>query len=110
MFDKIKTQRNADRTAGGEGAVMLQRVNVDMISVCGADGSLQPLRFRFEDESREIRLAKVLKVLSCQEIRYVDIEAYSFSCLTRVGESEQILDLRYSVRGHRWWMNRRIYR
>lgn len=85
------------------------QINVDMLAVCSADGTLQPLRFRFEDENREIKLARVLEILSCQEIRYVNVEAYCFACRAQIGEEERILHLRYSIRSHCWRLFRRSY-
>lgn len=86
---------------------MLQQVNLEMLAVCGADGSLRPLRFRFEDENHQTRLGKVLKILSCTEIRYVNTEAYVFACRVRIGEREQYLDVRYSIRTHKWSLQHR---
>ena len=76
--------------------------NVDMIAVCSADGSLQPLRFRFEDGERQIRRAQVLEILSCREIKYVNVEAYEYTCRTRTEEREVLMRLRYAIRSHRW--------
>lgn len=88
---------------------MERQINVDMLAVCGADGSLQPVRFRFEDENHEIRLARVLEILSCREIRYVNVEAYSFSCRARIGEEECLLNLRYFIRNHCWRLYQRNF-
>lgn len=76
--------------------------HVDMISVCGADGSLQPLRFRFEDRDRAVRRVQVLEVLACREIKYVTVEAYEYTCRARVEEREALVRVRYAVRTHRW--------
>ena len=76
--------------------------NVDMISVCSSDGSLLPLRFRFEDRDRCVRRARVLEILSCREIKYVTVEAYEYTCRTRTGEGEELMRIRYAVRTHRW--------
>lgn len=107
MFDIIQTEAKSGSAEGGSG--VQEQINVDMLAVCNSDGSMQPLRFRFEDEDHELRLARVLEVLSCREIRYVNVEAYSFSCRAKIGEEERILNLRYSVRSHRWWLNHRRY-
>ncbi len=76
--------------------------NVDMISVCNADGSLLPLRFRFEDRDRCVRRVQVLEVLACREIKYVTVEAYEYTCRGRIGEREELMRVRYAVRSHRW--------
>ena len=76
--------------------------DVDMIAVCRADGSLQPLRFRFEDGDRQLRRAQVLEILGCREIKYLNVEAYEFTCRTKTEERESLMRLRYAVRSHRW--------
>lgn len=76
--------------------------NVDMISVCNADGSLRPLRFRFADRDQTIRRVQVLEVLACREIKYVTVEAYEYTCQTRMEEREALMKLRYAVRSHCW--------
>lgn len=76
--------------------------NVDMISVCNADGSFLPLRFRFEDHDRCVRRVQVLEILACREIKYVTVEAYEYTCRTRTEEREELMRVRYAVRSHRW--------
>ena len=76
--------------------------NVDMISVCNADGSLLPLRFRFEDRDQGVRRVQVLEVLACREIKYVSGEADEYTCRTRSEEREELMRVRYAVRSHRW--------
>ena len=76
--------------------------NVDMISACSADGSLQPLRFRFADADSSVHRVQVLEVLACREIKYVNVEAYEYTCRTRSEEREGLMRVRYAVRTHCW--------
>ena len=88
---------------------MEDQITVDMLSVCCADGKLQPLRFRFVDENCEIRLVKILEILSCKEVRYIQAEAYAFSCRARIEDRETVLTIRYFIRTHRWCLQGRVY-
>lgn len=76
--------------------------NVDMISVCSADGSLEPLRFRFTDGAQSVHRAQVLEILARREIKYVHVEAYEYLCRTRLEERETLMRIRYAVRSHCW--------
>ena len=76
--------------------------NVDMISVCSADESLLPLRFRFEDRDHGVCRVQVTEVLACREIKYVTVEAYEYTCRARTEEREELIRVRYAVRSHRW--------
>ena len=82
--------------------------NVDMISVCNADGSLLPLRFRFEDRDSRVRRVQVLEVLACREVKYVNVEAYEYTCRVLEEEREELLTVRYAVRSHRWTLFRTV--
>ena len=76
--------------------------DVDMIAVNGADGSLRPLRFRFEDRNQTVRRVQVLEVLACRETKYVTVEAYEYTCRARTEERETLVRVRYAIRTHRW--------
>lgn len=75
---------------------------VDMIAVCNTDGSFLPLRFRFEDRDQQIRRVQILEVLACREIKYVNVEAYEYTCRTKTEDREELMRVRYAVRSHRW--------
>ena len=81
---------------------MQYSTDVDMIAVCNADGSFQPLRFRFEDRDRTVRRVQVLEVLACREVKYVTVEAYEYTCRARTEERETLVRVRYAIRTHRW--------
>ena len=83
--------------------------DVDMISVCNADGSLQPLRFRFADRDQTVRRVQVLETLACRETKYLHVEAYEYTCRVHTEEGETLARLRYAIRLHRWSLFRQIY-
>ena len=73
-----------------------------MISLCNADGSLSPLRFRYEDEEQQIRKAHVTQILSRRQLKYVDVEFFLYSCRAIEEDREWTYELQYVVRSHRW--------
>jgi hypothetical protein len=88
--------------------VELCNLPVQMLAVCGADGALRPVRFRFEDGDRALRTVRIDQVLSSREIQYVGVEALSFLCRAVLGDREHIFELRYTLRTHRWVLQRVI--
>jgi hypothetical protein len=44
---------------------------VDMICLCNANGDIQPLRFRMEDEKHQLVRVDIDEVVSCKKIQYV---------------------------------------
>jgi len=87
----------------------LRNIPVQMLSVCGADGKMLPIRFRFEDEEHLMQTVSIDRVLSSNEVRYVGIEAVVFLCRAALGAKERLFELRYTLRTHRWVLLRVIY-
>ncbi len=86
-----------------------RETRIDMISVCSADGTVQPLRFRFEDEEHCRHRVNVLEILSCRELRYRQTEGWVFTCRAQGDEEEHLVELKYVVRAHCWYLFRVIY-
>lgn len=82
---------------------------LEMISVCACDGALRPLRFRFADETGQLQVANIAEIVSCVEIPYVGAEALIYVCRTYDGAREHLLEIKYSVRTHKWALRRMIY-
>lgn len=79
---------------------------IDVISVCAADGSIRPLRFRMENGSAGFTRVDISRVINCRQIQYVGIEAYVFLCEAWMDEKRQLLELRYTIRSHTWCLLR----
>ena len=60
--------------------MLSKNVPVQMIAHCGADGSMQPLRFRFEDAEHVLHTVRISEVLDSRRVEYVGIEAFLFVC------------------------------
>lgn len=81
---------------------------IDVISVCAADGSIKPLRFRMEDAEHRLRRIDIDQVISTRKIQYVGIEAHIFLCRATVEGQEWLFELKYTIRTHCWTLFRRI--
>lgn len=75
---------------------------IDMICVCGSDGDIRPLRFRFPGSDRELKTAAITQVISSKSIQYVGIEGIDFLCMAKIGAQESTCILRYLLRSHSW--------
>ncbi len=82
---------------------------VDVISICTADGSIRPLRFRMEDEDHQLLRVDIEQVISSKQIQYVGIEAYIFLCRATVQGRKWLFELRYTIRSHCWSLIRKVY-
>ena len=82
---------------------------IQVISHCDAAGNLRPLRFRYEDEQRQLHTVYVDKITDTRKIDYVGAEALLFLCKGRVDESDHLYELKYTIRVHKWTLFRQIY-
>jgi len=79
---------------------------VDVISVCSAEGEIRPLRLRLENEIRELQRVDIEEVLRIDQVPYVGVESYIFLCRAKMGSRRHLLELKYSIRSHTWWILR----
>ena len=87
----------------------MSNVQIEMISVCGVDGSLTPLRFRLEDEEHRLRTVAIRQVVCSNRIQYAGVDAIQFLCKAEVQGKEKLFELRYTVRSHSWSLFRVVY-
>lgn len=88
---------------------MRGRKPVDVISVCNADGSIQPLRLRLGDAEQGYFRVEITQVLDTKEIEYVGIEAKWFLCRGKTENREHLFELKYFYRSHVWRIVRMIH-
>lgn len=82
---------------------------IQVLSVCGTDGKLRPIRFRLEDETDALQTVPIQEIVTTREVAYVGAEALVFLCRVRLGGRERLAELRYALRTHRWVLLRLIY-
>ena len=82
---------------------------VDVISMCSANGDIQPLRLRMEDEKHQLLRIDIKEIISSKKIQYVGIEAHVFLCSAEVKGKQWLFELKYTIRSHCWSLQRRVY-
>ena len=82
---------------------------VDVICICSADGDIRPLRFRMEDEEKQLLRVDIDEIISSKPIQYVGIEAKIFLCRATVQGRRWLFELRYTIRSHSWCLLRKVY-
>lgn len=82
---------------------------IEMISVCGVDGALTPLRFRLEDETHCLQTVAITRVISCKPIQYAGIDALQYLCKAVTDGRERLFELRYTLRTHCWTLFQMVY-
>lgn len=82
---------------------------VDVISVCSAEGELRPLRLRVAGENAELFRIDIEETVNTTEIPYVGAEATIFWCRATVWGRKCLLELKYSMRSHTWYLLRKMH-
>ena len=88
---------------------MVRNQPVDVISVCSANGDIQPLRLRLEDEEHQLLRVDILEIISMKPVQFVGIEAQIFLCKAIVKGKEWLFELKYTIRTHTWCILRKVY-
>ena len=95
----------AVKDRGGSGL----NLQIEMISVFSADGSITPLRFRLENEEHCLETVAISQVVCAKPICYAGVDAIQFLCKAIVEEKEKLFEVRYTVKTHRWTLFRVVY-
>ena len=84
-------------------------LQIEVISVFAADGSITPLRFRMEDEVHQLQTVAISQIICAKPIQYAGIDAIQYLCKAFQNGQEHLFELRYTVRTHRWTLFRVVY-
>ena len=79
---------------------------IEMISFCGTNGDLRPLRFRYEDEAHHPRIVRVREIISSRESQLLGLTSFLYLCRAMVSGKDQLFELRYTVKNHNWVLYR----
>lgn len=78
---------------------------VDVISLSSADGDLRPLRIRAMEGFDEMVIGNVCEILSTRESRTLGAEYQAFLCRVRSAKAVIVLELKYFVGSHCWYLS-----
>ena len=87
----------------------VRNLPIQVIAHWDADGTLRPLRFRYEDEQRQYHTVSVDKITDTRKVDYVGVEALLYLCKGRVDDWDHLYELKYTLRTHKWTLFRQIY-
>ena len=79
--------------------------SIDVITLCGADGTVRPLRLRLGNGEQSMRV-DILRVVHTKEVSRPGSEGQIFDCFGRVGLLECRVEIKYCLRSHVWLLLR----
>ena len=77
---------------------------VDVIAMHSADGGIIPIRFQIENDEQERLRIDIQEIIKTTEITHVGAESTIFLCRVRMGDRNRILELKYRLRSHSWYL------
>lgn len=86
-----------------------ENLPIQVIVHFGAEGALQPLRFRYEDEDHQLHTVHIQQVTDSRRVEFVGIAAMLYLCKASVEGKEHLYELKYTIQTHKWVLFRRIY-
>ncbi len=78
---------------------------VDVIFWSSTDGKLLPLRIRAQEGLGEAIVGNVSEILSTRENNRIGAEYHAFLCRVRTEETTKVMELKYFIRSHSWYMS-----
>lgn len=82
---------------------------IDVITLCGADGELRPLRIRALEETGETIIGNVQQIIDRKENNRVCIESMLYLCRVDLDGRSVVVELKFHIRSHSWYLTRRLY-
>lgn len=82
---------------------------IDVITLCGADGEIRPLRIRAQGGEEADICGNVCDIICSKDIIKAGSEIKIFLCRIRTDERIVIVELKYFARMHSWFLTRQLY-
>lgn len=82
---------------------------IDVITLCGADGEVRPLRIRAVEETGETIIGNVRQILDRKESKRICIESILYLCRIEMDGRSVVVELKFHIRSHSWYLTRRLY-
>ena len=82
---------------------------IDVIAHCRADGSMEPIRFRYETKHSHMACVSIERIVSRNLVNFVGAQAFVYLCKAIEGERSRMFELRYDVQSHSWALQSILY-
>lgn len=75
--------------------------SIEMIAYFKSDGSINPIRFRFEEDNRR-EVIKIRKIISTDTEKLCGNKMMVFTCSAFINNAEKIFEIKYDIEKCRW--------
>ena len=75
--------------------------NIEMIAYFKEDGSIEPIRFRIEEENKHL-VIKIEKIIKVDLEKFCGNNMMVFTCSSIVNNLEKIFEIKYDIEKCKW--------
>jgi len=75
---------------------------VDVIATFNVQGKIKPNYIRLEDENHTLQTYKIEDIVFSKEEKYAGISVLLFCCHIVVGDTLQMVNIKYHIKTHQW--------
>ena len=75
---------------------------VDVIATFNVQGNIKPNYIRLEDENHALKTYKIENIVYSREEKYAGIPVLLFCCNIMLGDSMQMINIKYHIKTHQW--------
>jgi len=86
--------------------VKLMRKPIEVIAWFDFEGNAVPIRFRYEDESRELRVVKINRIIKKDKNNFAGNSMMRYTCETSDNGVIKVFELRYDIDSLRWYLHK----
>ena len=79
-------------------------IPLQMICLCNENGSISPVRFKFEDEDANSHVCRVVRVINVKHSELAGIDALLYQCAVQSENKTATVWLRYTVMSRKWML------
>ena len=81
---------------------------IQMICVVNANGSITPMRFRYEDDSHKLYTVNIDEIHAHNEVHVAGTTSIIYTCSAIINNEKALFSLKYTVPTHKWIFHRRL--
>lgn len=78
--------------------------SVDMICLSSCDGTITPLKFRWQEEGLEPRIIRIDRIIDRKEEKLAGNPMLVFTAQSIIDGIERIFEMKYDIRKYKWYL------
>lgn len=78
--------------------------SVDMICLSSCEGTITPLKFRWQEDGLEPRIIRIDHIIDRKEEKLAGNPMLVFTAQSTIDGIERIFEMKYDIRNYKWYL------